>query len=70
MALTPDVPGSTLSRGEVGATVECHPDDAFEVGFVAQDGYTYALVTLRSDQLLPLRQNRARPDPVAAPAAL
>lgn len=70
VALTIDLPKYDLWRGEVGAVVECHPDDAFEVEFVAQDGYTYALVTLRGDQLIPLRQKRAHSDPVAVPAAL
>ena len=70
VALTTDVSDCNLSRGEIGAVVECHSGDAFEVEFVAQDGYTYALVTIRSDQLLPLRQKRMHSDPVAAPAAL
>ncbi len=70
VALTTDVPERNLSRGEIGAVVECHSGDAFEVEFVAQDGYTYGLVTLRSDQLLPLRQKRMHSDSVTAPAAL
>lgn len=70
VALTTDVPECNLSRGEIGAVVECHSGDAFEVEFVAQDGYTYGLVTLRSDQLLPLRQKRMHSDPAAASAAL
>ena len=70
VALTTDVPECNLSRGEIGAVVECHPGEAFEVEFVAQDGYTYGLVTLRSDQLLALRQKRMHSDPAAASAAL
>lgn len=69
VALTTDLPEHNLRRGELGAVVECHPDNAFEVEFVAQDGYTYALVTLRGDQLVPLRQKRAHSDAVAVPAA-
>lgn len=49
--------------------MECYPDNAFEVEFVAEDGYTYALVTLRGDQLLPLRQKRVYSDPLAESAA-
>src|SRR5712692_8549267 len=70
MALTIDLPQYNLCRGEVGAVVECYPDHTFDVEFVAQDGYTYALATLRSDQLIPLRQKRTPSDPVAVPAAL
>jgi hypothetical protein len=70
VALTTDVPQYNLRRGEIGAVVECYPENAFEVEFVAQDGYTYALVTLRGDQLIPLRQKRVYSDTVAVPAAL
>ena len=68
VALTTPVPEYHLERGEVGAVVECYPDNAFEVEFVAEDGYTYALVTLRGDQLLPLRQKRLHSDSIAEPA--
>jgi len=70
VVLTTDLPQHNLRRGEIGAVVECYPDNAFEVEFVAQDGYTYALVTLRGDQLIPLRQKRAHSDPVVASADL
>lgn len=70
VALTVDLPKYNLRRGEIGAVVECYPDNVFEVEFVAQDGYTYALVTLRADQLIPLRQKRVHSDTVAEPAAL
>ena len=46
VAVTKNVPKYNLWRGEIGAIVECHPDNAYEVEFVAQDGYTYALVTV------------------------
>lgn len=55
VALTVDMPDHQLHRGEVGTVVERHPNHAFEVEFVAEDGYTYALVTLREDQIVPLR---------------
>lgn len=70
VALTEDLPVHTLWRGEVGTVVECYPNDAYEIEFVARDGYTYALVTLRGDQLIPLRQKRAHSDASLEPAAL
>jgi uncharacterized protein DUF4926 len=70
VVLTVSLPEHNLRRGEIGTVVECYPDDAFEVEFVAQDGYTYALVTLRADQLIPLRQKRVHSDTVAEPATL
>jgi hypothetical protein len=69
VALTTDLPPYNLRRGEIGAVVECYPGNAFEVEFVAQDGYTYALVTLGGDQLIPLREKRAHSDLVVVPAA-
>ncbi|MGH8069532.1 MAG: DUF4926 domain-containing protein [Candidatus Entotheonellia bacterium] len=39
---------------EIGAVVECYADGTYEGEFVAQNGYTYALVTLRADHLLAL----------------
>ena len=56
VALAAGVPQHNLRRGEIGAVVECHADGAYDVEFVAQDGYTYALVTLRGDQLIALRK--------------
>jgi hypothetical protein len=64
VALTDDVPEHKLWRGEIGTVVECHPGGAYEVEFVAQDGYTYALVTLRAEQLIPLRQKKVHSDGV------
>lgn len=56
VALTADMPQHDLNRGEIGAVVECYADGTYDVEFVAQDGYTYALVTLRADQLIALRE--------------
>ena len=56
VVLTVDLPQHNLHRGEMGAVVECYADHSYDVEFVAQDGYTYALVTLRGDQLIPLRE--------------
>lgn len=68
VALTADVPEYNLHRGEIGAVVECYPDDTYEVEFVAQDGYTYALVPLRGDQLIPLREKPIHDDAELVPA--
>ena len=70
VALTTDLPDHDVHRGEIGTVVECHTGDAFEVEFVAQDGYTYALVALRSDQLIPLKQKRGHADSAPISAAL
>lgn len=70
VTLTQDVTEHHLSRGEIGAVVECYPGDAYEAEFVAQDGYTYALVTLTWAQLVPLRQKRAHSDVTLQPATL
>jgi len=61
VALTTDVAEQGLLRGQVGTIVEVFPPDAFEVEFIDADGRTYALATLRTDQLLLLRYN-----PIAA----
>jgi len=68
VALTVNLPEYNLTRGEVGTVVECYSDSAFDVEFVAQDGYTYALVTLHTEQLIPLRQKRVHSDTAIEPA--
>ena len=70
VALTEDVSEHHLVRGEIGAVVECHSNQAYDVEFVAQDGYTYALVTLKANQLLPLKQKRTPSDTVLSAADL
>jgi hypothetical protein len=69
VALTESLPEYNLWRGEIGAVVECYPDGAYEVEFVAQDGYTYALVAIQGEQLVPLRQKREHSDITAEPVA-
>lgn len=56
VALTVDLPKYKLWRGEIGAVVEVHPKGGYEVEFVSQDGYTYALITAKKEQLIALRQ--------------
>ncbi len=48
VALVSDVSELGLAAGEVGAVVEVLSDDAFEVEFCDDSGYTYGLHTLSS----------------------
>ncbi|MBI3958725.1 MAG: DUF4926 domain-containing protein [Chloroflexi bacterium] len=70
VALTIDIPQYNLFRGEIGAVVECYPTDGYEVEFVSLDGYTYALVALRGNQLIPLRQKPQRLARTTVPATI
>ena len=70
VALTMDIPKQNLFRGEIGAVVECYPNDGYEVEFVSLDGYTYALVALRGNQLIPLRQKPQRTAKTTVPATI
>ncbi len=60
VTLTDDLPQHGLMRGQVGTIVEQYSPDAFEVEFVDNNGHTYALVTLKSRQLLVLQYEPAR----------
>ena len=46
VALIHDIPAAGLRRGDLGADVEVHAQDALEVEFVAASGRTQALLTL------------------------
>lgn len=70
VALTMDIPKYNLFRGEIGAVVECYPNDGYEVEFISLDGYTYALVALRGNQLIPLRQKPQRTAITTVPATI
>ena len=48
VVLERDVPEAGLCRGDLGAIVQVHDSDHFEVEFVAASGRTQALFTLRS----------------------
>jgi hypothetical protein len=54
VALTEDVPKHQLWRGQVGTVVEELASDVFEVEFSDNDGRTYAMASLRADQLMVL----------------
>ena len=60
VTLTEDLPQKGLVRGQVGTIVEQYAPDAFEVEFVDNNGHTYALVTLKSSQILVLHYEPAR----------
>ena len=51
VVLKRDILESGLRRGDLGAIVELHTPDAFEVEFVAASGRTQALVTLCADDV-------------------
>jgi hypothetical protein len=51
VVLKRDVPEAGLRLGDLGAIVEVHDADRFEVEFVAASGRTQALVTLRSNDI-------------------
>jgi hypothetical protein len=51
VVLKRDVPEAALRVGDLGAIVEVHDADNFEVEFVAASGRTQALVTLRADDM-------------------
>ena len=70
VALTEDLPTYKLRRGEIGAVVEVHPTGGYEVEFVSQDGYTYALITAKKDQLIVLRQKPLHTSHKLVPATL
>jgi hypothetical protein len=54
VALTEDLPERDLQRGQVGTVVELLAPSAFEVEFSDSDGRTYAMLALRSEQLMVL----------------
>jgi len=45
-----------LIRGEIGTVVMDFKEPVYEVEFADKDGRTYAMVTLRPDQILVLRE--------------
>ena len=59
VALTADLPGSNLLKGQVGTVVDKLGRDAFEVEFSDNEGRTYAQLTLKASQLLVLHHEPA-----------
>jgi hypothetical protein len=59
VALLRDLPEQGLVRGQVGTVVETLSPEAAEVEFVDDEGRTYAMVALRSDELIRLHHRAA-----------
>jgi ATP-dependent exoDNAse (exonuclease V) alpha subunit len=58
VVLTTAVPALGLEAGDIGTVVLIHEGGkGFEVEFVKLDGETYAVTTLRSDQVRPIDRN-------------
>ena len=54
VALLEDLPERKLKRGEVGTVVEILAPGVYEVEFCDDEGQTYAELSLRRAQLVPL----------------
>jgi hypothetical protein len=54
VALLQNLPDQGLVRGQVGTVVEKLAPGVFEVEFCDENGRTYAMASLKSDQLLRL----------------
>ena len=61
VALTEDLSQHKLHRGQVGTVVEKLAPDVFEVEFSDDEGQTYAMVSLRSEQLMVLHYKLSEP---------
>lgn len=60
VALVEDLPQEGLYRGQVGTVVEVLAPGVFLVEFSDPNGRTYAMVDLRTEQLMPLIHERIR----------
>ena len=54
VALLEDRPGEGLVRGQVGTVVEYWAPGVYEVEFCDDDGRTYAMASLKAEQLMRL----------------
>ena len=59
VALLQDLPEQGLVRGQVGTVVEDLAPGVYEVEFCDDDGRTYAMASLKAEQLLPLHHEPA-----------
>lgn len=59
VALVNDLPALRLRRGQVGTIVELLAPDRYEVEFSDNEGRTYAVAALRTEQLLLLHHEPA-----------
>jgi len=60
VALLRDLPEHGLTRGQVGTVVEIYSPNDAEVEFIDGEGYTYALATLRTHDLMRLHHQPIR----------
>jgi hypothetical protein len=56
IVLTADLPEHGLKRGDLGTVVLLHDHEGYEVEFLTLDGETLAVVSLRSEQVRPVRK--------------
>jgi hypothetical protein len=54
VALLEELPGHGLVRGQVGTVVESWAPDVYEVEFADENGKAFAMVALRSEQMIRL----------------
>ncbi|MDF0554258.1 DUF4926 domain-containing protein [Kamptonema sp. UHCC 0994] len=54
VALTEDLPDKKVYRGQVGTIVELLAEGVFLVEFSDNQGHTYAMLSLKSEQLMVL----------------
>jgi hypothetical protein len=59
VALLEDVPDHDLRRGQVGTVVEWLAPGVYEVDFSDDKGRSYASLSLRAEQMLPLHHERS-----------
>jgi len=55
VALLENIEKHGLVVGQVGTVVDVLDENVYEVEFCDNNGQTYAILALRSDQLMPLR---------------
>jgi hypothetical protein len=60
VALTEDLPGEGLFRGQVGTVVEILAPDVYEVDFSDDEGQTYAMKALNAFQLMVLHHKQIK----------
>jgi hypothetical protein len=60
VALTEDIPGEGLFRGQVGTVVEILAPDVYEVEFSDDEGQTYAMKALKAFQLMVLHHKQIK----------
>lgn len=60
VALTDDLPAHGLVRGQVGTVVETLSSGVYEIEFSDDEGTTYAMLPLKTEQLIVLHTSPVR----------